>query len=45
LPGILRARLLGDGRAVEACLSIADLQSGFFIGNALRGLMPARLQD
>ena len=45
LPGILRARLLGDGLAVEACLSIADLQSGFFIGNALRGLMPARLQD
>jgi para-aminobenzoate synthetase/4-amino-4-deoxychorismate lyase len=45
LPGILRARLLGDGRAVEACLSITDLQSGFFIGNALRGLMPARLQD
>ena len=45
LPGILRARLLADGTAIEAELSIADLEGGFFIGNALRGLMPARLRD
>ena len=42
LPGILRARLLVEGRAVEAMLTADDLNDGFFIGNALRGLMPAR---
>lgn len=43
LPGILRGRLLAEGRAEEAELRISDLEDGFFIGNALRGLMPARL--
>lgn len=43
LPGILRARLLAEGRAEEAELRISDLEQGFFVGNALRGLMPARL--
>ena len=43
LPGVLRARLLAEGRAVEAALTPADLAGGFFIGNALRGLIPARL--
>jgi para-aminobenzoate synthetase/4-amino-4-deoxychorismate lyase len=43
LPGILRGRLLGEGRAVEAELTEGDLASGFFIGNALRGLLPATL--
>ena len=43
LPGILRAELLDEGRAAEAELTLADLASGFFIGNALRGLLPARI--
>ncbi|WEK44986.1 MAG: aminodeoxychorismate synthase component I [Candidatus Sphingomonas colombiensis] len=41
LPGILRAALIEQGRAVEGDLSAADLSDGFLIGNALRGLMPA----
>ncbi|MBV8972516.1 MAG: aminodeoxychorismate synthase component I [Sphingomonadaceae bacterium] len=43
LPGVLRADLLARGDAREARLTAADLADGFFIGNALRGLMPARL--
>ena len=43
LPGVLRRSLLDQGRAREAELRIADLEDGFLIGNALRGLMPARL--
>ncbi len=43
LPGVLRASLLASGRAQEAELSLDDLAGGFLIGNALRGLMPARL--
>jgi para-aminobenzoate synthetase/4-amino-4-deoxychorismate lyase len=43
LPGVLRRSLLESGRAVEGDLTLNDLESGFFIGNALRGLMPARL--
>jgi para-aminobenzoate synthetase/4-amino-4-deoxychorismate lyase len=43
LPGVLRARLLADGTAVEAPLTAADLAGGFWLGNALRGLMPATL--
>ncbi|RVT95118.1 aminodeoxychorismate synthase component I [Sphingomonas crocodyli] len=43
MPGVLRARLLDEGKAVEAALKPEDLADGFFIGNALRGLMPARL--
>ncbi len=43
LPGVLRARLIDEGRAIEAELRPADLADGFFIGNALRGLIPARL--
>ena len=39
--GILRAELIESGRAVEAELTEADLSDGFFIGNALRGLIPA----
>ena len=41
LPGILRAELLATGRAVEAELTRADLAGGCFVGNALRGLIPA----
>ena len=43
LPGVLRARLLDEGRAIEADLTIDDLRDGFLLGNALRGLIPARL--
>ncbi|MEO7170690.1 MAG: aminodeoxychorismate synthase component I [Sphingomonas sp.] len=41
LPGVLRADLIAAGRAVECDLTPADLVGGFFIGNALRGLIPA----
>jgi len=43
LPGILRCELIEQGRAIEAELTLADLAGGFLIGNALRGLIPARL--
>ena len=44
LPGTLRARLLKEGKAREAVLTPADLtrDDRLFLGNALRGLMPAR---
>jgi para-aminobenzoate synthetase/4-amino-4-deoxychorismate lyase len=45
LPGVLRADLIEKGRAVESHLRVADLADGFFIGNSLRGLVPARLAD
>jgi len=45
LPGILRARLIDEGRAKEADLREADLADGFLIGNALRGLVRARLRS
>jgi len=43
LPGVLRRSLLDDNRAHEHELTLDDLADGFFIGNALRGLMKARL--
>ncbi len=43
MPGILRAKLLDEGRAEEAELTPADLERGFYIGNIVRGLIPARL--
>lgn len=43
LPGVLRADLIDEGRAEEGEVRLKDLEQGFFIGNALRGLMPARL--
>jgi para-aminobenzoate synthetase/4-amino-4-deoxychorismate lyase len=45
LPGVLRRHLIEEGRAREADLRLDDLAGGFFLGNALRGLMPARLKD
>ncbi|QDX28296.1 aminodeoxychorismate synthase component I [Sphingomonas suaedae] len=41
LPGILRAELLATDRAVEADLRPEDLERGFLIGNAVRGLVSA----
>jgi len=43
LPGVLRASLLADGRAREDILRLVDLETGFFLGNSLRGLLRARL--
>jgi para-aminobenzoate synthetase / 4-amino-4-deoxychorismate lyase len=43
LPGVLRRSLIGEGRAVEAELRLDDLEQGFFIGNAVRGLLKAKL--
>ena len=45
LPGILRAELLDEDRASEAVMNAADLMDGrdIFVGNSLRGLIPARL--
>ena len=43
MPGILRAKLLDDGRAEEAELTPDDLSNGFFVGNIVRGLVPAKL--
>jgi para-aminobenzoate synthetase / 4-amino-4-deoxychorismate lyase len=41
LPGVLRAELIDTGRAVEGDLVPADLAGGFYLGNALRGLVSA----
>ena len=43
LPGILRQTLLESGKAREAELTLADLEDGFFLGNALRQLARAEL--
>ena len=45
LPGVLRQSLIDAGRAVEARLTRADLADGFLLGNAVRGLIAARLVD
>jgi para-aminobenzoate synthetase / 4-amino-4-deoxychorismate lyase len=45
LPGVLRAELIANGSSVEADLRPEDLAEPFFIGNASRGLIPARLAD
>ncbi len=45
LPGVLRAELLASGQAKEAIVMPEDLQSGFLLGNALRGLIPVRLRS
>lgn len=45
LPGVLRAELLATGQAIEAKLAVSDLQKAraIFVGNSLRGLIPASL--
>ncbi|NIJ09021.1 para-aminobenzoate synthetase/4-amino-4-deoxychorismate lyase [Sphingomonas vulcanisoli] len=43
LPGVLRAALIAEGEAIEGELRREDLAQGFLIGNALRGLIEARL--
>jgi para-aminobenzoate synthetase/4-amino-4-deoxychorismate lyase len=44
LPGVLRAALLDAGRAREADLRVEDLNDGFYLGNAVRGLVAAQLR-
>ena len=43
LPGILRAKLIDEGKAEEAELSPADLEGGFYVGNIVRGLIPSQI--
>ena len=43
LPGVFRESLIAEGRAVEGEVILDDLSGGFWIGNAVRGLMRARL--
>jgi para-aminobenzoate synthetase/4-amino-4-deoxychorismate lyase len=45
LSGVLRERLIDEGRALEGELRRDDLEGGFHIGNSLRGLIPARLAE
>ncbi|MFN3765897.1 MAG: aminotransferase class IV family protein [Aliihoeflea sp.] len=46
LPGVLRAELLDQGKAVEARLLPSDIARAraVFVGNSLRGLIAARLE-
>ena len=41
---LLRGELLAAGRAREAVLWPADLAAGFWLGNALRGLLRVSLK-
>jgi para-aminobenzoate synthetase / 4-amino-4-deoxychorismate lyase len=44
LPGVLRASLIAEGRAMEGELTVAQLGKGrWFLGNSLHGLRPAVL--
>jgi 4-amino-4-deoxychorismate lyase len=47
LPGVLRAEMLDEGKAHEAVFSFDNLKSAkvVFVGNSLRGLVPAKLPD
>jgi para-aminobenzoate synthetase/4-amino-4-deoxychorismate lyase len=47
LPGTLRAELIAEGKAEEAVLTLADLQSAdaIFLGNSVRGLVAATRVD
>jgi para-aminobenzoate synthetase/4-amino-4-deoxychorismate lyase len=45
LPGVLRAELLAAGKAREAVLRPEDLAAGFWLGNALRGMVRVTLRD
>ncbi len=43
LPGVLRGSLIAEGKAREAELTLDDMAGGFWIGNAVRGLVRAVL--
>jgi para-aminobenzoate synthetase/4-amino-4-deoxychorismate lyase len=40
---VLRGKLIEEGKAREAELRLEDLAGTFYIGNAVRGLIAARL--
>lgn len=44
LPGVLRRSLIDDGRSAETELKLDDLMNGFFLGNAVRGLVAGKLK-
>ncbi len=44
LPGVFRQTMLDQGKAREAELRIEDLENGFYLGNALRLMMDAKLK-
>lgn len=43
LPGVLRRSLIEQGRAQEGTITLDDLEHGFLLGNAVRGLVKAEL--
>jgi len=45
LPGVLRKHLIDQGKAREGDVRLDDLRSGFYLGNSVRGLIPARLAE
>src|SRR3546814_10704150 len=45
LRGVLRQSLIDMGEAVEGDVRLIDLDNGFFIGNAARGLVAATLVE
>lgn len=45
VPGVLRASLIARGEAIEGDIRLHDLEQGFFIGNAARGMVAAHLID
>jgi len=45
LPGVLRRSLIDADKVVEGDVTLDDLREGFLLGNAVRGLIPARLLD
>ncbi len=42
LPSVLRRELVENGDAIEADLTADDLGESFFVGNSVRGLIPAK---
>lgn len=42
LPSVLRRALIESGDAVEGDVFASDLEAGFYVGNSLRGLLPAK---
>jgi len=47
LPGVLRQALIDAGKVEQTILTLADLKSAdaIYVGNSLRGLMPAKFID
>lgn len=45
IAGMLRNEMIDQGRAFETELRATDLEQGFYVGNSLRGLLPARLTE